>query len=63
MTDYSGVEACIKKYEKSEETIKKAGLKRQAPAAEVMKVLFEVAVRITNVSTLNLFVRNGVLYI
>jgi len=48
MTDYSGVEACIKKHAKSEETIRKAGLKKQAPAEDVMKVLFDVGVRITN---------------
>merc|ERR1711981_414748 len=48
MTDYTGVELCIKKYEKSEEIIKKAGLKPQQPADVVMKTLNAVGVRITN---------------
>lgn len=48
MDDYTGVEACIKKYEKSAETIAKAGLKPQAPAPEVMSTLKAVGIRITN---------------
>lgn len=48
MNDYSGVEACIKEFEKSEETIKKAGLKPQASAKEVMDTIFAVGIRITN---------------
>mgnify|MGYP006977867014 FL=1 len=50
MTDYEGVQQCIEKYKKSEETIKKAGLKPQAPVQEVMDTLNKVGVRITNVS-------------
>lgn len=50
MDDYKGVEKCIENYAKSEETIRKAGLKPQAPAAEVMKTMKAVGVRITNVS-------------
>lgn len=48
MEDYKGVEACIEKYKKSDEIIKKAGLKKQADAKDVMKVLKEVGIRITN---------------
>jgi len=48
MDDYKGVEDCIKQYEKSAETIKKAGLKPQEPAPEVMKTLKAVGIRITN---------------
>jgi len=48
MTDYEGVQQCIEKYKKSEETIKKAGLKPQAPVQEVMDTLNKVGVRITN---------------
>jgi len=48
MDDYKGVEECIERYKKSEETIKKAGLKPQEPAAEVMKTMKAVGVRITN---------------
>ena len=50
MQDYEGVQQCIEKYKKSEETIKKAGLKPQAPVQEVMDTLNKVGVRITNVS-------------
>lgn len=55
MEDYKGVEACIEKYKKSDETIKKAGLKKQADAKEVMKVMKEVGIRITDVSFLYLY--------
>lgn len=50
MTDYEGVQKCIETYKKSEETIRKAGLKPQAPVQEVMDTLNKVGVRITNVS-------------
>lgn len=48
MDDYTGVEACIEHYKKSEETIRKAGLKPQEPAAVVMKTMKAVGIRITN---------------
>lgn len=50
MTDYEGVQKCIEQYKKSEETIRKAGLKPQAPVQEVMDTLNKVGIRITNVS-------------
>ena len=62
MDDYTGVEACIEHYKKSEETIRKAGLKPQEPAAVVMKTMKAVGIRITNVSISSLiFLQNGVL--
>jgi hypothetical protein len=48
MNDYSGVQECIKRYAKDEETIRKAGLKKQDDADTVMKVLKDVGIRITN---------------
>lgn len=48
MKDYEGVQKCIDTYKKDEETIKKAGLKPQAPVNEVMDTLQKVGVRITN---------------
>jgi len=47
MNDYTGVELCIKQYEKSEETIAKAGLKPQEPADVVMRTMNAVGIRIT----------------
>jgi len=57
MTDYEGVQQCIEKYKKSEETIKKAGLKPQAPVQEVMDTLNKVGVRITMVPKLS-YIKN-----
>ena len=63
MNDYTGVELCIKQYEKSEETIAKAGLKPQEPADVVMRTMNAVGIRITQVSSLFSSTLNGVLSI
>lgn len=63
MNDYTGVELCIKQFEKSEETIAKAGLKPQEPADVVMRTLNAVGIKITDVSSFISSTLKGVLSI
>jgi len=47
MDDYTTIEACIQRYAKDEETILKAGLAKQASASDVMGVMKDVGIKIT----------------